>query len=462
MTTSLSEAAVNAERALLGSLLMDQNLWPQAEGLSADDFGFSWHRSIFAQAASMYEDRRSVDAVTLLCEVERNKELERCGGARYISSLIDYALPENFSSYVGEVRRERRGRRIACLQKCIASTPPENVTELLELNRQLRELLNSQQTDEEAWGKLFHSYDEMISAPPSRFAIEGFLQEDGITLLGGLAGHGKTLCMLAIVRALLEGGKLFHHFAVNDPAQRVVYLIPEAGLRPFSARLNTFRLQEHVREKRLLFRTLSAPGELQLKDPRLLQAVKGADVFLDTAVRFMTGDENNATEQKLFADTLFGLQRAGARIIVGAHHSPKSFGKDSVMTLENVLRGSGDIGAMVCTCWGLRQIDDVLNRIFIQNVKARDFLPCKPFIIQGRPGIDCDGYFELTEPPGFAGELCDTRRSAGRPELQDKDQKRVEAQKMHDAGKGYREIAEALHVSVGIISSWLKRSKTVQ
>jgi len=47
---------------------------------------------------------------------------------------------------------------------------------------------------------------------------------------------------------------------------------------------------------------------------------------------------------------LFGLQRAGARIITGAHHSPNSFGKDTFMTLENVLRGSGDIGAMLVTC----------------------------------------------------------------------------------------------------------------
>jgi hypothetical protein len=31
-------------------------------------------------------------------------------------------------------------------------------------------------------------------------------------MIGGLAGHGKTWVMLAMVRALLEGGKLFHYF----------------------------------------------------------------------------------------------------------------------------------------------------------------------------------------------------------------------------------------------------------
>jgi RecA-family ATPase len=277
------------------------------------------------------------------------------------------------------------------------------------------------------WRPLFHTYDEIINAPSARFAIDGFLQEEGITLIGGLAGHGKTLTMLAIVRALLEGGKLFHHFAVTKKAERVIYLIPEAGLGPFSARLRTFHLLEHIREQRLYVRTLSAQGNLVLTDSRLLEAVKGSDVFLDTAIRFMVGDENSAAEQKLFADSLFALQRAGARTITGAHHSPKSFGKDTVMTLENVLRGSGDIGAMLATCWGLSQIDAASTRIFVQNVKARDFCPCEPFIIQGRPTIDQTGYFELTEPPGFApllpsishnldGQLRQRRaRRCGRP-----------------------------------------------
>jgi AAA domain/Homeodomain-like domain len=316
----------------------------------------------------------------------------------------------------------------------------------------------------DAWRSLFHSYDEIMSAPPVRFAIEGFLQEDGITLIGGLAGHGKTLCMLAMTQALLEGGKLFHHFPVTKIAERVIYLIPEASLGPFSARLKTFHLEQQVHDGRLFCRTLSSPGALPLTDTRLLEAVKGADVFLDTAIRFMVGEENSATEQKVFAETLFNLQRAGARTITGAHHSPKSFGKDSFMTLENVLRGSGDIGAMLATCWGLAQIDDSQNRIFVQNVKPRDFLPCQPFIIQGRPSINETGYFELTEPPGFAGCLADHKsdRKPGRPRVPDKDKKIAEAWRLKQEGMGCREIAEKLGVSKSTVSNWLSEDEEIQ
>jgi hypothetical protein len=165
----------------------------------------------------------------------------------------------------------------------------------------------------------------------------------------------------------------------------------------------------------------------------------------------------NAAEQKVFAETLFALQRAGARTIVGAHHSPKSFGKDTFMSLENVLRGSGDIGAMLATCWGLSQVDAGTNRIFVQNVKARDFQPCEPFIIQGRPSIDLTGYFELTEPPGFAGSLAENKPHAGRPELPDKEQKIDEARRMKEAGSSYQRIADTLEISKGTVSKWLSR-----
>ena len=82
--------------------------------------------------------------------------------------------------------------------------------------------------------------------------------------------------MLAMARAMLDGEKLFCYFEVRERAEKVIYLIPEAGLGPFAARLKTFRLEEHVRAGRLLCRTLSLPGALLLTDPRLLAVVKGA------------------------------------------------------------------------------------------------------------------------------------------------------------------------------------------
>jgi hypothetical protein len=98
------------------------------------------------------------------------------------------------------------------------------------------------------WRGIFHTREEFENAPPLRFAIDGFLQEAGVTLIGDLAGHGKTLLMLAMTKALLEQSPLFGHelFSVPRPTQRVLYLIPESSLGPFRSRLELFRLQEHI------------------------------------------------------------------------------------------------------------------------------------------------------------------------------------------------------------------------
>ena len=153
--------------------------------------------------------------------------------------------------------------------------------------------------------EIFHSYDDFINAPPLRFAIAGFLQDDGITGIGGPPAHSKTWIMLCIARALLTGEPLFgyKHFQVLRPAERAVYLIPEAGLGPFKARLEICGLMDFVKDQRLLVHTLSHPESISLSDARLRRAIDGgADLFLDTAVRFLDGDENTATDAKKFAE----------------------------------------------------------------------------------------------------------------------------------------------------------------
>jgi hypothetical protein len=465
MMTFPSDAIDQSERALLGSVLLNNSLWQHAAKLSNDDFCLDSHRRIFAHMAGMSEGGRPIDLITITGELSDLNQLECCGGPAYLGSLIEGCIPENISAYSRAVRTAAKERRAKRLIRSLAETcklrSADKWSSLRELGQQLQTVLSHEDSDCDEWKALFHSYEEIINVPEARFAIDGFLQEEGITLIGGLVGHGKTLCMLAMVRALLEGGKLFHHFAVNTTSQRVIYLIPEAGLGPFSARLKTFHLEQHVREGRLYCRTLSSQSPLLLTDARLLSAVKGADVFLDTAIRFMVGDENSAAEQKLFAETLFSLQRAGARTITGAHHSPKSFGKDNVMTLENVLRGSGDIGAMLTTCWGLSQVDAAANRIFVQNVKARDFLPCDPFVIQGRPSIDSNGYFDLAEQPGFAGSLSEnkSREKGGRPELPDKSNKIAEAHRLKEQGLSYRDIARALEIPKSTVGRLLSETQ---
>jgi AAA domain/DnaB-like helicase N terminal domain/Homeodomain-like domain len=446
-----AERAVRLGKSVLGCLLEAPALWKEGSRLDADDFVLANQQQIFSAMAFLHEHEYAADLASV------HAQLGEAFDAGDLSAVVDGAVPENFKSYVRQLRQCTRDREFRHLleQMAEASTVEDRVAML----DRMREALQPAD-DGQNWRGIFHTYQEFETAPPLRFAIDGFLQESGVTLIGGLSGHGKTLLMLAMAKALLEELPLFGHelFTVPRPARRVLYLIPESSLGPFWSRLQLFRLQEHVRSDRLLVRTLSSRGQVSLGDPRLLKAVEGADVFLDTAVRFMDGSENDVEGARPFADTLFRLLNAGARSITGAHHAPKGFEGQDYMTLENILRGSGDLGAMLCTCWGVRQIDVARNQLYIQNVKPRDFQPCASFILEGRPHLDVTGQFKMIADPGEAEELRSYRRQkggAGRADTTDKDEKLSQAVELRARGRGVREIAKTVGVGKSTVDRWL-------
>jgi hypothetical protein len=304
-----------------------------------------------------------------------------------------------------------------------------------------------------SWRTLFHTREEIDNAPPLKFVIEGFLHEKSLTMLGGPPAAMKTYAALSIAKALITGEPLFDYFQVNETSERVLYLIPESSLSPFADRLKKLGLNRYAGDK-FFSRTLDATETgVGIKDPRILEAARGADVFLDTAVRFMEGDENTAKDQRVFADNLFALLKAGARTVIGLHHAPKTFNAQNQMELENVLRGSGDIGAMLATCWGLSKIDKDRSQIYVKNVKDRDFRESpKPFVLEGRPHLDETGKFRLLYSPGCAPDYASIKQAergkkGGRPKIDVTDDTIRKVLELHLAGKSYREIEAATGVT---------------
>jgi AAA domain len=94
---------------------------------------------------------------------------------------------------------------------------------------------------------VFHSYDQMKNAPPVRFVINGFLQAEGVTILGGASGHDKTWVAAATTKALLTGEPLFDYFQVVERAVKVIYRAPEISLGQAFYRLRSkFKLDEYI------------------------------------------------------------------------------------------------------------------------------------------------------------------------------------------------------------------------
>ena len=83
-------ASVEAERTILGAILLDNSVCNEAaEKLRPDDFYLDAHRRVYGRMLALNETGKAIDIITLSEELGRKKELESVGGVAYISSLID-------------------------------------------------------------------------------------------------------------------------------------------------------------------------------------------------------------------------------------------------------------------------------------------------------------------------------------------------------------------------------------
>src|SRR5215469_18835766 len=99
-------ASVDAERAVLGAILLDNDSYPQAaEFLQAEDFSLDSHRRIYLRMMELAESGRPIDFVTLTEQLGQHDEIESVGGVSYVTSLTD-GLPrvKNIQQYVSIVR----------------------------------------------------------------------------------------------------------------------------------------------------------------------------------------------------------------------------------------------------------------------------------------------------------------------------------------------------------------------
>jgi replicative DNA helicase len=107
-------ASVEAERSILGAILLDNHSYNEAaEKLSSEDFFLDSHRRIYSRMAELIDAQRAVDIVTLAEELARRKEVEAVGGVAYLASLTE-GLPRRptIEEYVRIVKDKSLARQL--------------------------------------------------------------------------------------------------------------------------------------------------------------------------------------------------------------------------------------------------------------------------------------------------------------------------------------------------------------
>jgi replicative DNA helicase len=138
----ISPASLPAERVVLGGIIEDSTLLPEAlaSGLVIGDFSLSDHRRIFAAILALAEGQSPIDYVLVA---------EHLGGSQddyvLVGSLLDGVVVErnDILHHVALVRKKSKLRQLERIGACLVTSACEMGADPDKIVEQLREKLQS-------------------------------------------------------------------------------------------------------------------------------------------------------------------------------------------------------------------------------------------------------------------------------------------------------------------------------
>jgi len=298
---------LDAERFVLGSILMDDSLFAQVTGaIEANDFSLEKHRRIFQRMGELSARAERIDRVTVANELMRYNELESCDGLSYLVSLDD-GLPRifNLDSYVRIVKDKSILRRIIftsqhLMNRClVGQEDPQQILagagqSLCDMEQETcrREEMRSPAEIIEATGGIetfFQPPEPGVLTPWPTLNKRTFgLQRGDLILLGGRPSTGKTTAALQIAQHAVAHGVGTAIFSLEMSAK---VLVQKLACMVAQIRHNDFRSGEVTADER----------------ERMVQAVGTLDKLLINQRPIATAASIHAEARRLKQQSGIGL-----------------------------------------------------------------------------------------------------------------------------------------------------------
>lgn len=340
-----------AERAVLGAILIDNSLFDQAgEMLSISDFYLEAHRILFAVMQELSSDSRAIDSLTLREELQKRSQLEASGGVAYIASLLD-GVPRvsNLQHYARIVKEKSLLRRLIHSANEIVvrgfSSEEDPLSLLEQAEKSIFEIsqekvessfVNVQNLLTKAYKDIESLYrdKELITGIPTGFVeldhlTSGFQRAD-LIIVAARPGLGKTSFALNVAQyAAIHREKVVGIFSLEMAAQQLVsrMLCAEAHVDGHKVRTGYLSKEDWNRLAKGVSRLAKArvfvddtPGiaivEMRSK-ARRLKAEHGLDLLVVDYLQLMSGPsstsrvrfENRQQEISAISRALKGLAK---------------------------------------------------------------------------------------------------------------------------------------------------------
>lgn len=254
-----SFANIDAERTVLGAILVNNGALPEAESnLRAEHFADEKHRAIWRAMLSLSERDIGIDALTLRDQLQASGELGAAGGLTYLGGLDDGIPRITDVTHWSKLVRERALRRatLALGQRLVesASNPGLDTDEVIDrhsnaLNRLLEshETANTQYIAEvlkEAKEKLdaFTQASGVTGIPtsiPEFDQLTNGLQPGSLTVVAARPSRGKSVLVTQLAAAASSAGFPGIVFSLEMPPASVVQRmwLADAGITKFDLKL---------------------------------------------------------------------------------------------------------------------------------------------------------------------------------------------------------------------------------
>ncbi len=361
-------AAPDAERAILGGILLDNACFSQSEGLQPMHFSLDSHRKIYGLMLEMWQEGIPVETLTVKETLHSRRLLEAIGGSAYLYSLTDNTRP-NIEHYVKIVleKAQLRGIIIAAERAILAASNQDKPSDILEA---LNSATIAVSTDT-------HVKDQDIFLDASKFIrqynaaiewrVDGVIEVGTSGIMVALPKAGKSMASVGLAVSLASGAPWLD-FAVRrarvalvsredyaaTTANRIRRYVTGTGIAESDLKDNLW-ISSRAQVKGLL---LDSPADLRL----LINNLKRRQtefLILDVLNVLHSKDENDNSEMRQVLKCVDHIRgEVGCQVLV-IHHARKQW--EEGMTLSEAARGSSAIGGFAEFLIGIRLVDEELQ-----------------------------------------------------------------------------------------------------
>jgi len=261
---------LDAEQAVLGSLMVDRELMPVlSEIVAKSDFYAPHHGTLYEVLLHLYERGEPIDKVSVAEELRRRKLLDDVGGVEFLSQLLN-AVPTTASSeyYARLVAEKAVLRSLITAGARITSMgfePSEDVEETLDRCEQMIFEIGRRHTGGftlvkdllkptfEQIDKLYHQKGNVTGVPSGFRGLDritaGF-QAGELIIVAARPSMGKTaLCLNIAMNAAKEAGKTVAIFSLEMSNEQLVQRLVSSEAKIDAHRLRTGKLHDEDWQK---------------------------------------------------------------------------------------------------------------------------------------------------------------------------------------------------------------------